>query len=160
MKWAHPSGFTLDKLESTSEGKLSVETSLTGTAPGLKLEFKGNDNNKADLSFTYKVPSATVTGELDIVNFSSVKASVATGTGAVAVGASAEVKIAKSTVESTSFDLGASYTLPKQAFVAVKATGSLSSYSALVSYSALKDITLLGKVDYAKETTTATLGGV
>ena len=53
--WSHPSGFTLDKLEfdPTAKGSLTTETSLTGLAKGLKLEFKGNDADKGDLSFRY-----------------------------------------------------------------------------------------------------------
>merc|ERR1719390_78888 len=40
-KWAHESGFAIDKVEMKSDGSLSTETSLSGVAPGLKFEFKG-----------------------------------------------------------------------------------------------------------------------
>merc|ERR1711998_717277 len=76
LKWANDNGFTLDKLEFSKDCKMTVETSLTKIAPGLKLEFKGNDTNKADLLMTYKMPKATITGEYDIHGFSSAKASI------------------------------------------------------------------------------------
>ena len=82
LKWVHASGFTLEKLEVSPDCKLVVETSLSNVTPGLKLEFKGNDANKADLSFTYSAPAATVTGEFDISGFSGANASISGGHGA------------------------------------------------------------------------------
>mmetsp|Transcript_835 Transcript_835/g.483 ORF Transcript_835/g.483 Transcript_835/m.483 type:complete len:274 (-) Transcript_835:102-923(-) len=160
LKWPHESGFTLEKFESTHDGKLAVETSLVGVAPGLKLEFKGNDSSKSDLSFTYTAPAATVTGELDLVNLSSVKASVNGGNGPVTVGATAEVKLAKSAVESYNLGVGLGYTVPKL-FVGVRADKNFSAYSALVTYNAADAITLAGKVTYTqKDNANAILAGV
>lgn len=160
MKWAHASGFTLEKLESTVDSKITVETSLTGAAPGLKLEFKGNDSDKADLSFSYTTPAATFTGDFDVSNLSSAKASVCGGNGPVVAGASADLKIAKSTVESTTFGVGVGYTVPKQLFVGVRAEKNFANYSALFTYNANKDVTLVGKVAYSAKDTSATLGAV
>jgi len=148
LKWPHPSGFTLEKFESASNGKLAIETSLTGAAPGLKLEFKGNDSDKGDLGFTYTAPAATVTGEVDLLNFSSVKASAIGGTGPITAGGNTEVKLSKAGIDSYCFGLGLGYTLPKVFFLGVRADKNLSAYSALFSYSAVKDITLAGKLTY------------
>lgn len=74
VKWAHPSGFSLEKLEFDAKGKFKTETSLEGAAPGLKLEFKGDDDT-GDLSFTYKIPTATFAGEVDGIKFGKAKVS-------------------------------------------------------------------------------------
>lgn len=160
LKWAHPSGFTLEKFESTHDAKFSVETSLTGAAPGLKLEFKGNDAEKADLLFTYNHASATVTGEFDISSLSSAKLSVLGGSGPVTAGASADVKIAKSSVESTNFNVGVGYTAPKQFFVGVRAEKNFANYSALFSYNVNNELTLVGKAGHCAKECGATLGAV
>lgn len=162
LKWPHASGFTLEKLESSSDGKLTVETSLVGAAPGLKLEFKGNDHsNKSDLSFTYTAPAATVTGEVDLLNLSSVKASAIGGNGPVTVGANVEVKLAKYAVDSYSLGLGLGYTIPKLFFLGLRADKTFSAFSALFTYAAARDITLAGKMTYSgKDKVGATLATV
>lgn len=159
MKWAHASGFTLEKLESSADGKLSIETSLNGAAPGLKLEFKGNDTDKAEVAFTYKTPAATVAGDLDLANFSAANFSAFAGQGAIGAGASVNVKLAKSAVQSTNFGVGLSYTAP-QVFVAARAEQNFANYSALFSYSGVKDVTLAGKVNYNGKDASATLATV
>jgi len=147
----------LEKLELSSDCKATVETSLEGTLPGLKLEFKGNESDKADVSLTYKIPAATITGEFDVNNFSSVKASVNGGNGPYTAGVSADVKIAKSTVESTAVSVGAGYTVPKQLFVGVRACKNFSDFSALFSYVVNKDVTVAGIVGHGSKGSNATL---
>ena len=66
IKWAHASGFSIDKLEISAADKLKLETSLTGVAPGLKLEFKGVSASALNLGLVYKHQLATVTSDLDI----------------------------------------------------------------------------------------------
>jgi len=160
VKWPHPSGFTLEKLESTSDCKFTVETSLTGVAPGLKLEFKGNDSSKSDLSYTYSIPQATITGEVDVLNFNSVKASVNGGSGDFTAGANVDVKMAKSTIDSYTVGLGVGYTVPKTLFVGARADENFGAYSALATYSGLKDVTLAGRATYKKEKLGATVAAV
>ncbi|RYG66691.1 hypothetical protein EON64_09195 [archaeon] len=149
LKWSHTSGFTVEKLESAADGKLTVETSLVNVAPGLKVEFKGKDTDKADVLVTYTAPVATVTAEVDVSNFSSAKTSVTAGSGPFTAGASADLKLAKSNVDSASFGLGVAYSIPKQLLVTARADKNLSAYSALFSYAANKDIKVAGRVDYA-----------
>jgi len=161
LKWIHPSGFTLEKLEVSQDAKLNVETSLNGVAPGLKLEFKGNDSDKADVSFNYSIPQATFSGEIDIHNLSSAKASVLGGHGAFTAGVCAEVKLGKgsSSVDQTIFGLGVGYTNPGL-FVGARACKNFSNYSARFTYDATKEVTLLGKVNYNSKDTSATLATV
>ena len=145
--------------------KVAVETSLTGAAPGLKLEFKGNDSDKADLSFTYKAPAVTVTGEFDISQLSSAKTSVFGGNGPFGAGVNADFKIAKSNIESSTFGAGVSYTVPKTAFFAVRAEKNFSNFTALTSYNTKcplsgKDMTLAGQVNHNAKDTTATVATV
>jgi len=159
-KWAHNSGFTLEKLEFASDLKATVETSLVNTVPGLKLEFKGNESEKADVSFTYTHAAATLTGEFDVNNFSSIKTSVNGGNGPYTVGASADIKIAKSTVESHALHIGAGYTIPKQAFVGIRAFKNFTEFSALFSYVVNKDATVAGTVHHGSKGTAGTLATV
>jgi hypothetical protein len=135
---------------------------LSNAAPGLKLEFKGNDEEKADLSFTYKIPQATLTGEFDIVRLSSVKASVVAGSGAIAGGASVDLKIAKSSVDTATVGAGVTYAMPA-AFFALRAEKNFNNYTGLASWNTNcpvtnKPMTVAGQVGYnGKEVTAAAL---
>ena len=83
VKYVGSQGFSIDKIEAASDNKLAVETSLVNLTPGLKLEFKGNESEKGDVSFTYSHPAATFTGELDATKFSSAKGSICGGHGPI-----------------------------------------------------------------------------
>jgi len=150
-KWVHQSGFTLEKLEFASDCKATVETSLVGVVPGLKVEFKGNECDKADVSFTYNHSAATLTGEFDVNNFSNFKASVNGGNGPYTAGACADIKVAKSAVESTTFSVGAGYTVPKQLFVGLRACKNFTDFSALFSYVINNDATVAGSVGHGSK---------
>lgn len=156
-KWGHASGFTLEKFEVAPDCKLTVETSLTGIAPGLKIEYKGNDSDKADLAMTYKIPQATVTADLDIHSFSSAKASVSSGYEAFSAGASVDLKIAKSSIDSTTCGVGIGYTVPSVLFAGLKANKNFASYSALFSYSGYKNVIVGGSADYSSKATSGML---
>lgn len=145
-KWAHKSGFTLDKLELDSAGALTTETSLTSAAPGLKLEFKGNDTNKGDLSFTYNHSLATVTGKIDALNLQSAGASINAGTGPLTAGASADLTLDRLAVKSSTFGLGVGYTLNKTLFAGLRVNNNLTEYKGLVQYAAAPNLTLAGTV--------------
>jgi hypothetical protein len=160
LKWAHPSRFTLDKFELSSDCKTTVETSLSEAFPGLKVEFKGNECDKADLSVNYVHSLATVTAELDVNNFSNFKTSVNGGQGPFTLGASADLKIAKSTVDSTTFAVGAGYTQPKLFFVGVRANKNFADFSGLFSYVVNKDATIAGVVNHGVKGPNATLATV
>jgi hypothetical protein len=158
LKWAHPTGFAVDKLEAAADGKVAVETSLVNVAPGLKLEFKGKDADKADLSLTYAVPAATVTADLDLSNFSSANAAFTAGSGPITAGASANLKLAKSSLDSATFGVGLAYTMPKQFLFVARADNNLSNYTAHFSYAGLKNVTLAGLANYAGKDPSATVG--
>lgn len=149
LKYGHSSGFTVDKLEISPKGKVATETSLVGAAPGLKLEFKGNDTDKGDLSFTYSPsPIATVTGEVDLINFAKATGSVSVLKAPFVGGADVEGAFGKAGYESAKFGLGAGYSLPNL-FAGIRAANSFSTFSGIVSYALNKDLTLVGKVSHA-----------
>jgi hypothetical protein len=131
VKWEHPSGFNLEKLEVDSKGKVATETSLVGAAPGLKLEFKGNDSDKADLSFTYKIPAATINAEVDGIMFQRAKVSVFGGVGPVSAGLAANLTMS-SGGNSQVYEAGATYNGVKDLNVALWANST-------------KDFRVLGK---------------
>ena len=146
-KLPHNSGFTLEKLEIASNGAFTTETSLTGTLPGLKLEFKGNDSNKGDVGLTYSHPLFTLTSELDALNFAKATASVSSGQGPVSVGVSADVNLAKSVLGPIGTTLGYKFSNFQ---VFLKSNKTFSEYSALTTYSVNKDITLASQALYGK----------
>jgi len=151
-------GFTLDKLEVAGNGAVTTETSLAGAAPGLKLEFKGNDSNKGDLGFVYSVPAATLTGELDTLNFSKATASLSGGHGPISAGVSADLNIAKSTLGSV--DAKVVYTVPSLLTVCAKSTNKFSDFSLLFSYAVTKNITFAGLASYTPKATNGFLAAV
>jgi hypothetical protein len=112
----------------------------------LKLEFKGNDKNKGDLSLKYTPPAATITAEVDALNFSKASASVSSGTGNVSAGASADFNIAKSSLDAVNAGLG--FKVPKllDAFLSTKKT--FSEFSAGAAYVANKEVTVAATGDY------------
>jgi len=127
-------------------------------AKGLKLEFKGNDTtDKADLSMKYSLPQATVTADVDISNFSSAKASVCSGHGPISAGASLDLKIAKSSIESTVCGLGVGYTLDNTGFVGFRTSKNFNSYSLCFDYTRLKDVTVAGLLTYSASKPSAVL---
>jgi len=149
-KYAHSSGFTVEKLEVSPKGKVATETSLVNSVPGLKLEFKGNDSDKGDLSFVYNVPKvATFTGEIDALAFQRAFVSVTAGASNCVGGGSVDIDIAKSKIDTSKFALGAAYSLPTL-FAGVKITNSLSKYSGIFSYVLNKELTFVGNVSYEK----------
>jgi len=158
FKWPHESGFTLEKLEFSPDVALTVETSLVGALPGLKLEYKGNDSDKSDLSLLYKIPGATFTADFDILNLSKAEASISTGKGDFTGGLSALFSSnADSKQIKISTGLGLAYTVPKVGFAAVRAKDNFSAYSLLLSYSSIPKVSVAGGVDYSPKKTLGTI---
>lgn len=160
-KWAHESGFTLDKLEVKGDGSVVVETSLTGVAPNLKFEFKGDDKNKGDLGVVYKAPQYTAAAEFDIAEFASAKASVLAGTGPYAGGASATISLGDK-VDVKSFDVAGSYAVAKKFFTGLSVTNKLSKYGLSFAYFGASNYTVAGLIDFKPESSekTLTVGGI
>lgn len=129
---------------------MTVETSLAEAVPGLKLEFKGNDSEKADLSLKYAVPAATVTADFDINSLARAEASVSTGSGPFAGGVSASYA-GKDDAKKVSVGLGVSHVVPNVCYTAVRARDNFSSFSVLFSYHSVKNLILAGQVDHSSK---------
>jgi len=158
LKWPHASGFTLEKFEFAPDCKMTVETSLKNTLPGLKLEFKGNDADKADLSFEYSIPNAKFAGEFDMNNLSKGEASVSSGYEAFTGGLSAKFSSGKDDkAVKVALGLGLAHNVPKVCFMAARAKDNFSAFSLLFSYTQLKDVDIAGSVDYSSKASLATL---
>jgi hypothetical protein len=146
VKYPHPSGFTLDKLEISNDGYMVTETSLTGLAKGLKLEFKGNDKiSRGDIAATYVHPHATVTGELDVLGMSQLKVSANGGSGPFSVGASTVVKLSGGAPEKINVAVG--YAAPK--FFGVAKVADFKDVTGLVSYAVNNKLSVAGKVNHS-----------
>lgn len=155
LKWPHPSGFTLEKLEFSNDCRMTVETSLSDAVPGLKLDFKGNDAEKADLSLKYCVPAATLTTDVDVNTLARAEASVCGGHGPFVGGLSATYA-GKDDAKKITLSAGVSHTVPNVCYTAVRARENFSSFSALFAYSSVKDLILAGNVDHSPKKTLAT----
>jgi len=153
LKWPHESGFAVDKLEFTNDCRMTAETSLSKFVDGLKLEFKGNDDNKGDLSFTYSVRDvATVYGEMDLVNLSKFEAAVTAGHGNVVGGVNAQYTAGKD----INVGLAVTHTVPNVCFTAVRAKDNFTAFNALFSYSSISKLVLAGSAHHCAKKTTAT----
>jgi hypothetical protein len=159
LKWPHESGFTIEKLEFSPDVAMTVETSLVGAVPGLKLDYKGNDSDKSDLSLQYKSPGATFTADFDILNLSKAEVSISTGKGDFTGGLSAlfSNNSADSKQIKVSAGLGVAYTAPKVGFAALRAKDNFTAYSLLLSYSSIPKLAIAGAVDYSPKTTLGTV---
>jgi hypothetical protein len=140
--------FSVDKLEMKS-GAHTLETSLNGFIPGqdLKLAFKGDSNSKSNLSATYKLPIATLTGEIDIKSFSNFKASACSSINDFTAGANCEFEGKASNMGLKDFGLGLSFK-KKEVFAALKVTDKLSKALAHFQYALNKEVGLVGSVKY------------
>lgn len=140
--------FSLDKLEHKN-GEVTLETSIGDLMPGLNIELKGTKKSEkltGDLSATYKIPQLTFTSELDVVNLSSLKKSICFGSGPMTLGA--DGSFSKGAL--SDFSLGVGYTIPKQAFLGIRADNKITDFSANFLYTVNKDVTVGGNVTYPK----------
>ena len=152
-------GFTIEKLEVGVDGHLAVETSLANAFEGLKLEFKGDDKSKGDLSFSYNLPVITATGEIDAVGVKKAKGSITSGSGPFLVGGSADFDLAATKVDKVS--VGVAYKTPI-AYAVLRSDKTFADVTGLVSYNALKNLTIAGKGSYDRKSnaTFFSLGGL
>lgn len=142
LKWNGPSGVTFDKIELNKDGAISSETSHTGVIPGLKTELKLKGTS-GDLSFTYKVPTATVFASVDTA---FKKASVSLFTGKNGINAGAEVQINDKAVSGYNFGLG--YSAAPKLNLAIRACDKLNKFSTKLSYAVNDDLTVAAKANY------------
>lgn len=158
-KWSSPdSAFAIDKFEMKSNGGLVLETSMVAGPPGLKLEFKGDDSNKADLGAVFKNEAATATAELDVAEFSSLRASVFGGNKVFGAGVSTGISLGDK-FDVKTIDVGASYK-NDALFAALNLTKKFSEYGLSIQYFPVSKYTLAGLFNYSKDTFTATVGGI
>lgn len=158
--WSHPSGFTLEKLEfdPSAKGSLTTETSLSGLAKGLKLEFKGNDADKGDLSFTYKLPNATVNGGMDFMNFKSFDIAAGTSMGDITAGAKCDVSKGKDGF-STSTAVAAAYSVGALT-LGLDVGSNFSKYGVMGSFAVDKTITGAVRADLGGKSPVIQVGGI
>lgn len=135
LKWAHSSGFAVDKLEMAGCDKSKLETSLSNVpyAPGLKVNFKGADLAAGSLGVEYRHKLATLASELDIAGFSSLSASVYGGAKGIGVGGAALVALG-SKFEVKDFSAGVSYAPTEGIFVGVRGNKKFTEFDAALQY--------------------------
>jgi len=151
MKWAHSSGFSLDKLELAGCNKLKMETSLVGLAPGLKLEFKGASAATGNLGVIYKHALATVATDLDIAGFSAANASVLGGSNGILAGASANFALGNK-FDVKDFGAALAYTRPCGLFAGISSAKKFSEFNASLQYKVNPSITVAALVGFVPKT--------
>jgi len=144
-KWKHATGFTLDKIKFSGVGQpIVVENSLEGVIPDLKIEFQGDDSNKADLLGTYKIKPATIKAKFDIMNQKEGEISATAGSGPITAGA---ILSYSSDSKSSSQDLSATVKYDAGPLsAAVISSKMFKNFDILASYAVAKDITVAGKI--------------
>jgi hypothetical protein len=144
LEWEHDSGFTLDKLEfnPSDDGSFTTECSLKGLVDGVKLDFKGNDSNKADITAKYEHEQATVTATVDATDFKSYSGTVSSGFNDVKFGLSGNMKGGK-----TNVDAAASYSAPNM-FFGLNLTNSFDNFKGLFSFKVDSDLTVAATATY------------
>jgi hypothetical protein len=146
LKWNHESGFAVDKFEIASADKITLETSLTGVAPGLKLEFKGQDAATGTLGAIYKHKFATVSSEFDIAGFSTFKAAALGGSNGVSVGASADFNLADK-FDVKDFSAAVAYSNNNNLFAGVKANKKFTEFNTSLCYKVKPNLNVAALVD-------------
>lgn len=136
--------FCVDKFEHKNNS-MTLETSMDDLMPGLTLEFKYKQADKVSgsLSGTYKHPSATLTGDLDIVNY-GLDASICSGADPVTMGG--DISISNGALKN--FSLGLGYQIPKQAFLGVRVNDKATAFSTNFLYTVNPDVTLMGSATH------------
>jgi len=150
-KWAHVSGFSLDKLEMSSCEKMTVETSLTGVVEGLKFDFKGTDAATGTVGAVYKHKFATVSSELDISGFSFLKASVLGGSNGVLAGASASCSLG-SKFAATDYSAALGWKPTDAVFVGLKANNKFADLNSYFQCQVKPNIGVHGQLDFTPKT--------
>jgi hypothetical protein len=160
-KWAHESGFAIDKLEVNKNAGVAIETSLKGAVPHMKFEFKGNDSNKGDLLATYSNDIATVVGQLDVAEFSGFNVSALATTGSFAGGAAVAVSLGDS-ADVKKFDVATSYNCDDcKVFTGLKISDKFANYTASLGYKACPAVSLGSELNFKPESSafSALVGG-
>lgn len=145
MKWAHESGFAIDKFEMAGRDKVKLETSLTGLAPGLKLDFKGAAASSGNLGVTYKHKLATVTTNLDIAGFSSLYTTVLGGSNGFVAGAGVNCNLAGK-FDVKDFSSAVAYS-KGPIFAGVGANKKFTEFNASLKYDVKPEISIAALVD-------------
>eukprot|EP01006_Ploeotia_vitrea_P026725 TRINITY_DN59681_c0_g1_i1.p1 TRINITY_DN59681_c0_g1~~TRINITY_DN59681_c0_g1_i1.p1 ORF type:complete len:276 (+),score=14.17 TRINITY_DN59681_c0_g1_i1:119-946(+) len=148
FKWNGPKGFAIDKFEVAGCDKLTLETSLSGIAPGLQLKFKGANTTSAAVTAIYKHKFATLVNEIDVMGSHNLKTSIVGGSHGVQVGAAANVSLAgKAQVDDYSAAIGYTPNCGKF-FVGLKANNKLADLNAAIKYQMKPNLALAALVDY------------
>ena len=150
-KWAHPSGFAVDKLEMAGCDKVKLETSLTGVATGLKFEFKGAAAGSGNLGLVYKHQMATITTDLDIAGFSAANASVLAGSNGILAGASANFALAGK-FDVKDFSVGLGYKPSAGLYAGIVANKKFTELNSAIHYAVKPNITVAALVDIVPKT--------
>jgi hypothetical protein len=154
LQWAHAdSGFSVDKLELSSCSKASLETSLAKIpyAPGLQLNFKGEDSSTGSLGMVYKHKLATLSSEIDIAGFNSMNVAALGGASGVTAGATASLALGNK-FEVKDFGGVLGYSPKDGVFVGVKTASKCREINGSLQFQVQPKLALAALVDFTPKT--------
>ena len=152
-------GFNLDKFEIAGNSLFTTETSIEGgpLPSGLKLEFAGNNQEKGEISGTFKNDVVTADGSFDVVGLKDASISLCSGASGATFGASADVDIGGASV--SDYSIGVAYTVPKTAAVGLMMTKKLAQSDLTLGYTVSPDINVAAQLTYKGKVTDFKVGG-
>lgn len=156
-KWAHASGFSVDKLEMSGCGSCKLETSLDqlSFAPGLKLEFKGvcapGSTGSLGLIYKHALATGTLASDVDAGGPSTLRASVLGGAGGITAGGSVQLGLGgkgqgKPDLQDFSAALG--WAPRAGIFAGLQANKKASEFRAALQYQLRPDLTVSALADF------------
>jgi len=156
LKWARPVGFSVDKLEFSGCKNVELETSLTGLAPGVKLEFKKACGKHTTIGAVYKHQLATAAADVDIEH-NKTNASVVGGSNGVLVGAALEVSHAGGKFDLSDYSVALACNRPAGLFAGVSANRKFNLFNSAFQYEVNPALTVAALADYVPNDATFTL---
>lgn len=156
---------SFDKLELKPDGKAVYEMSYNVQEfPGLKLEFKGDETPNANFTTTYQTKAFNTSAELDVVDFSYLKANAVSRFGPVTAGTATHLTLpsGKGKFEVKNLDVGVSIALPVNVVATVKSAKWFSEFTGVVAYEAAKNLSIASLFGFSpsKYLTSLCIGGL
>ncbi|KAG5180109.1 voltage dependent anion channel [Tribonema minus] len=152
LKYAHkPSGFALDKVTIAQNGAKTVECSLAGLAPGLKLTAKVDDAIKGDVGAEYVGAGFAIKTDMDVEATKMVTSATAAYEGVNAGGIISAKLPGDKPAALSDYNAGVAYGGTGW-FTALTTTNKMATYNLSATYAPAKNVTAVVLASLTPET--------